>query len=92
MQNKPLQILTGYGITRREFLRLSSISAAGFLTGCAVNPVTGESQLMLVSESQEIQIDKKHSPHQFSSDYGTLQDNSLNNYIDQTGKKMAALT
>lgn len=92
MLNKPLQIITGYGITRREFLRLSSMSAAGFLVGCAVNPVTGKSQLMLVSESQEIQIDKKHSPHQFSSDYGPLQDNSLNNYIDQTGKKMAALT
>ena len=92
MQNKPLQIITGYGITRREFLRLSSISAAGFLAGCAVNPVTGESQLMLVSESQEIQIDKKYSPQQFSTDYGPLQDNSLNNYIDQTGKKIAALT
>ena len=92
MQNKPLQITTGYSITRREFLRLSSMSAVGVLAGCAVNPVTGKSQLMLVSESQEIQIDKKHSPHQFSSDYGTLQDNSLNNYIDQTGKKMAALT
>ncbi len=82
MLNKPLQVITGYGITRREFLWLSSMSAAGVLAGCAVNPVTGKSQLMLVSESREIQIDKKHSPHQFSSDYGPLQDNLLNNYID----------
>ena len=35
-------------ITRRHFLWLSSVSAAGVLTGCAVNPVTGERQLMLL--------------------------------------------
>ena len=92
MQNKSLQSITGNAITRREFLWLSSISAAGLLAGCAVNPVTGKSQLMLVSEAQEIQIDKQHSHHQFSSDYGPMQDKYLNNYINQTGKKIAALT
>ena len=68
------------------------MSAAGFIVGCAANPVTGKPQFMMVSEAQEIEIDKQHSPHQFSSDYGTLQDTSLNNYIDQTGKKLAART
>ena len=80
------------GVSRREFLWLTSMSAAGILAGCAVDPITGRKQLMLVSEETEIQIDKKQSPHQFSSDYGTLQDKALNNYIDATGKKMAALS
>ena len=40
------------GMTRRQFLFISSMAAAGFVTGCATNPVTGESQLMLVSEQQ----------------------------------------
>ncbi len=83
---------TGYGLTRREFLWLLSVSAAGFLTGCAINPVTGQSQLMLVSENQELQIDRQNSPHQFSTDYGPLQDKALNAYIDQTGKKVAAVS
>ncbi|MBU0986327.1 MAG: M48 family metalloprotease [Proteobacteria bacterium] len=79
-------------VSRREFLWLSSIATAGLLAGCAANPVTGRSQLMLVSEDKEIQIDRQHSPHQFSADLGVLQDNSLNDYIDQTGKKLAAIT
>jgi len=79
-------------MTRRQFLWLTSISAAGLMSGCATNPVTGKQQLMLLSEDQEIQIDKKNSPHQFSADYGKAQDKALNNYINNTGKKMAAHT
>lgn len=80
------------GISRREFLWLTALSSAGFVTGCAVNPVTGKSQLMFVSEDQEISIDKKNSPHQFSSDYGPVQDPELNKYIDDTGKMIARHT
>jgi predicted Zn-dependent protease len=68
------------------------MSAAGFIVGCAANPVTGKQQFMMVSEDQEIKIDKQNSPHQFSSDYGPLQDTALHNYINQTGKNLAART
>ena len=79
-------------MTRRHFLRLMALSSAGILTGCAANPVTGKSQLMLVSESQEIAIDRENSPHQFSADYGAVQNKALNDYIDRTGKGIAART
>jgi predicted Zn-dependent protease len=79
-------------MTRRDFLWIMSMSAAGFVVGCATDPVTGRQQLMLVSEAQEIQIDKQYAPIQFSSDYGTVQDRQLNAYIAQTGEKMAART
>jgi predicted Zn-dependent protease len=91
MEKKRLQGATNNLLTRREFLWVSSISAAGLMIGCATNPVTGKSQLMFISEEQEIQIDRQHSPHQFSSDYGQLQDKLLNNYIHETGMKMAAM-
>lgn len=78
------------GISRREFIWLSSLAAAGFMAGCATNPVTGESQLMLVSEDQEVQIDRQYAPFQFSADYGTTQDEKLNAYVDRTGKRTAA--
>ncbi len=81
-----------YGMTRRDFLLITSMSAAGFVTGCATSPVTGRPQLMLMSEDREIQIDKQNSPHQFSADYGKIQDKALNDYVNQTGKKMAART
>jgi len=78
--------------SRRNFLRTTCLATAGLLTGCATNPVTGKSQLMLVSEEQEIQMDKQHSPHQLSADYGVLQDEALGRYIEDTGKRMAAHT
>ena len=74
--------------SRRQFLRVSALASAGLLAGCAVNPVTGEKQLMLVSEEWEIQVDRQNSPHQFSTDYGTLQDERLNRYIAQVGTSM----
>lgn len=78
--------------SRREFLKLSALASAGFLIGCAVNPVTGEKQMMLVSEEWEIQVDRQNSPHQFSTDYGILQDKALNRYIQQVGASMVPHT
>ncbi len=87
--NQPSNMKTG-NISRRDFLRLSSLAAAGLVAGCATNPVTGERQLMLVSEDQEIQIDRQYAPFQFSADYGKTQDEKLNDYVDRTGKRVAA--
>ncbi len=80
------------GLSRRDFIQLAALASAGILTGCAANPVTGESQLMLVSEDEEIQIDKKNSPYQFSADYGTVRDPLLADYMERTGKRVAAQT
>jgi predicted Zn-dependent protease len=77
-------------MTRRNFLWLTTLSTAGVVTGCAVNPVTGKRQLMFVSEDQEIALDQENSPHQFSSDYGAVLDQSLNEYITQVGMGMAS--
>lgn len=79
-------------MTRRGFLVLGGIGIAGFALGCATDPVTGEKEFMLVSRSQEIAMDRQHSPHQFSADYGEVQDRQLNNYIRQVGNSMAART
>lgn len=80
-------------MTRRDFLWLTSVSTASFVaTGCAVNPVTGDRQLMLISESREIKIDQKNSPHQFSADYGALQDTALNSYINEVGQNIATIS
>jgi predicted Zn-dependent protease len=92
MDTKSPTIRTHNLVTRRQFLWLSSMAAAGLAAGCATNPVTGKSQLMLVSEDQEIQIDQQNSPYQFSADYGTTQDKALGSYIDRTGKNLVSQT
>lgn len=60
------------------------------LAGCATNPVSGKRQFMLMSESDEIQMDLKTAPHQFSADYGALQDPRLEAYIGGVGDVLAA--
>jgi predicted Zn-dependent protease len=84
--------LTDGGLSRRDFIRLSALAAAGLLSGCATNPVTGESQFMLMSEQEEIQIDRQNSPYQLSADYGITQDRRLEAYINETGQRLATLT
>jgi predicted Zn-dependent protease len=76
-------------LSRRDFF-VTSLSTVLWAAGCATDPVTGKSQLMLVSEQMEIDIDKKNSPHQFSTDYGISQDRALNGYLEATGKRLAA--
>ena len=79
-------------ISRREFLNILALSTAGFVAGCASNPVTGETQLMLVSESEEIQMDRAYSPQQLSSDYGAIQDRGVADYIQSVGNAMKPVT
>jgi len=79
-------------ISRRHFLWILSMSAAGAAVSCATSPVTGRTQFMLVSEEEEVQIDRQNAPFQFSADYGQIQDPGLNNYVQQVGQSLAART
>jgi predicted Zn-dependent protease len=81
------------GMTRRDFLRgctVTAVTLAGtsLFQGCAIDPVTGQKQLMLMSRDQEISIDRQQSPFQFSSDYGVTQDEELNQYVSTVGRSM----
>ncbi len=81
-------------LTRRDFLWLATtgVSAAALtgLGGCAVDPVTGEQQIVLMSEDQEKAVDRQQSPHQFSADYGVMPDKAVNAYLSRVGRDMAA--
>lgn len=80
-------------LTRRDFIRLSALAAVSTaVAGCAANPVTGQSQLMLMGEGEEIQIDRVNTPHQFSADYGVTQDAALSAYVSGVGARLAQVT
>jgi len=79
-------------LSRRDFLAMAGVATGSLILGCAVNPVTGKQQLMLVSESEEKQIDRVNSPHQFSADYGSVQDQPLKGYLDEVGRSLAGKT
>ncbi|MDP6491098.1 MAG: M48 family metalloprotease [Kiritimatiellia bacterium] len=84
---------TRSALSRRQFIGLSGATAAVTVVGgCATNPVTGRRQLMFLSESAEISMDKERAPHQFSADYGALQDARLAQYVSEVGSKLAVKT
>lgn len=62
--------------------------AAGPL-GCARNPVTGKSELSLISESQEIQMGQEAAKGVEQS-IGFYKDPAVNAYVAEIGKRMAA--
>ncbi|MBL8512313.1 MAG: M48 family metalloprotease, partial [Betaproteobacteria bacterium] len=65
------------------------LAAFAFLTGCATNPVTGESQIMLISGSQEralgLEADKG-----VREEYGVYDNPALQAYVNDIGQKLAA--
>ena len=80
-------------MTRRPVIvPLSTLLLGGVLVlapgGCATNPVTGKSQLSLVSESQEIEMGKQ-SAQQVAQTIGYYNDPAVQQYVSQIGLKMA---
>jgi len=58
---------------------------------CAVNPVTGKKEFMLVSQADEVALGKQ-TDAEVIEQYGSYQDAALQSYITVLGKKMAAVT
>jgi len=59
------------------------------LAGCAVNPATGQKELNLVSESQEIALGMQ-AAQQVSTQMGPYQDSSWAAYVSRLGLQLAA--
>jgi len=60
-----------------------------FMVSCAVNPATGERQLTLMSESQEIQMGQEAHP-QILASMGRYPDEDLQRYVQALGEELAA--
>ncbi len=62
-----------------------------FIEGCAINPVTGKRQIMLMSEAQEIQLGRDYDP-QVIATFGEYKNEELLALIQQRGKKMGLIS
>lgn len=61
------------------------------VVSCAVNPVTGEHELMLLSEADEIKLGKQ-TDGQIIKQYGIYQDHELSAYIDDLCQRLTKLS
>lgn len=68
---------------------LACSAIAAFLASCAVNPVSGDRQLALISEAQEIQIGRQ-SAASAEAQLGLVDDPALQDYIQRIGSRLAA--
>jgi predicted Zn-dependent protease len=71
--------------------RFAALTAAVLSAACATNPVTGKSQLSLISEDQEIQMGRE-AAQQVQQSIGFVDDPGLQQYVARVGKAIAART
>lgn len=79
---KPNQII----ISGIVFLALSLL-----IPSCAINPVTGKKQVVLMSESQEIALGAQYNPTVVST-FGVYDNPQLLNFITTEGNKMGTIS
>src|SRR3990172_6669237 len=73
-----------------KYLLSYLLFALSFVTGgCAVNPVTGQQDLVLMSEQEEIALGRKTN-QQVLEQYSVYDDPALQTYIQNVGEKLAA--
>jgi predicted Zn-dependent protease len=75
-------------IVTRLILVLATIL---LIPSCAVNPVTGKKQLMLMTESQEIALGAQYDPTVVST-FGVYQDSELQSFIDKKGAELGKVS
>lgn len=75
-------------MTPSKFTRLILLLAAAALTDCAQNPVSGQSNLVLVSETEELAIGRREDP-KVRKQYGVYNDPALQQYVSGIGQRLA---
>jgi predicted Zn-dependent protease len=68
--------------------RVTAVAMVLALASCAINPVTGDRQLALVSESQEIQIGREVAGAA-EQQFGLVDDAALQAYVHRLGTQLA---
>ena len=59
---------------------------------CAVNPLTGEEELMFFSIDQDVEIGRKYAPEVENQMGGRIDNNDLQDYINTVGQQIARIS
>ena len=74
------------------YLNISVMTAIiALIYSCAVNPVTGKRQLMLMSETQELQMGKDYDPQVIAS-FGEYKNDNLLAFVQGKGTEMGKIS
>jgi predicted Zn-dependent protease len=75
--------------TRHATRSIPLLLLATLVAGCARNPATGERQLSLIGERQEIEMGRE-ADQQIVASIGLYDDEALQSYVDGLGQRLAA--
>lgn len=76
----------------RKIVLFAMLCGLCLSAGCAVNPITGEEEMMFFPNEQDIAIGKQYAPEVEKALKGKIEDQALQNYIDGVGRKIAQLS
>jgi predicted Zn-dependent protease len=62
------------------------------LGACAINPVTGKRDLVMMTEAEEIRRGREYFPFALQQSGGVYRDAELNAYINEVGQRLAAVS
>ena len=74
-----------------SFLGFSLFCLIWWLPSCAVNPVSGKQELMLLSESSEIDLGRQ-TDAEVVKEYGVLEDSKLTAYLDDFCQRLGKVS
>jgi predicted Zn-dependent protease len=75
---------------KRNVILFVLFSVTMIVIACAINPVTGKNELMLVSEQEEIELGKQ-TDAEIAAEYGIYENPELTAYVNRIGTNMAKL-
>ncbi len=67
----------------------AAVAVTSLVAGCSVNPATGERQLTLIGEAQEIQMGRE-ADQEISASLGLYADEATQRYVSALGQDLAA--
>ncbi len=76
--------------TARAALLVPALTLS-LLAGCATNPVTGERELMLVSERQEEELGRE-GDREIVAQFGVVDDPALQKYVEEVGQRLVTVS
>jgi predicted Zn-dependent protease len=75
-----------------HYLNISALIAIiALICSCAVNPVTGKRQIMLVSESQELAMGQEYDPQVIAS-FGEYKNDNILSFVQGKGTEMGKIS
>ena len=78
-------------ITRKQFLVAMGLFALVVFAGCVTNPVTGEKDLLVVSEAWELQVgQQQYLPLRQAQGGDYVVDPNVEAYVREVGQRLAA--